>query len=183
MTAPRMQPGKPLTFLFLKDCPNDISLEGHHSYATWFDALMHADGPVACIVENSPLKPNTILLAKDVSIEIRRLACDWSERALTASRITTKACWSAIDIARQFSEGTVSAAQLKEAEESARVVATDVVRHTAWDVTLLNAAAAVKNVFLFATKTGDWMKTREVAKQEFNSLLHTICNDELDPSS
>jgi len=110
-----------------------ITESGYHSSQTLWDALMQANGPVACLVEVSlPLsgsdsaeEPSSqvseirkLIAAVDVRSELRRFACDCAERVLAIyedryphdDRLRR-----AIDIARRFAAGGASIEELQAA--------------------------------------------------------------------
>jgi hypothetical protein len=118
-----------------------ITESGYHSSQTLWDALMQANGPVACLVEVSlPLSgsdsaegPSSqvseirkLIAAVDVRSELRRFACDCAERVLAIyedlhpqdDRLRR-----AIDIARRFAEGGASLDELQAALVLAREAA------------------------------------------------------------
>jgi hypothetical protein len=106
---------------------------GYHSAPSWYDALMYAPGPVACIVEidGDVLRDNekqvsqirTLLAAVHAERELRLFACDCAERALKregrARREPDARSWAAIDIARRFATGNATAEELEAASSAA----------------------------------------------------------------
>jgi len=110
-----------------------ITESGYNSSPTLWDALLQANGPIACLVEvSTPLSISdsaqgpslqsseirTLIAAVDVRAELRRFACDCAARVLSLyedrypedGRLRA-----AIDAARRFAEGVASAEELQAA--------------------------------------------------------------------
>jgi hypothetical protein len=110
-----------------------ITESGYHSSKTLWDALMQANGPVACLVEvSTPLSSSdsahgpssqssavrTLIAAVDVRSELRRFACDCAERVLSIYEERyprDDRPRHAIDAARRFASGEASAEELQAA--------------------------------------------------------------------
>src|ERR1700722_9957755 len=105
-----------------------ITESGYHSSKTLWDALMQANGPVACLVEVSPplsgsdsaegpssqvSEVRKLIAAVDVRAELRGFGCDCAERVLSIyehrypkdDRLRR-----AIDVARRFADAAASIA-------------------------------------------------------------------------
>lgn len=116
-----------------------IAESGYHSSKTLWDALMQANGPVACLVEISePLisdgsaefassrisEVRKSIAAVDVRSELRRFACDCAERVLSIYEgryPNDDRLRRAIDVARRFARDDASANE----QQAALVLARD----------------------------------------------------------
>jgi hypothetical protein len=110
-----------------------ITESGYHSSNTLWDALMQANGPVACLVEvSTPLsisdsangpssqisEVRALIAAVDVRAELRRFACDCAERVLTIyedRHPRDGRLRHAVHAARRFAGGQASAEELQAA--------------------------------------------------------------------
>jgi immunity protein 5 of polymorphic toxin system len=115
-----------------------ITESGYQSSPTLWDALLQANGPIACLVEVSPplsisnsceepsaqsSEVRTLIAAVDVRAELRRFACDCAERVLSLyedlypkdGRLRD-----AIAVARRFADAAASSAELQAALVSIR---------------------------------------------------------------
>jgi hypothetical protein len=115
-----------------------ITESGYHSSPTLWDALLQANGPVACLVEvSTPLsisnsvegpvsqssEVRTLIAAVYVRAELRGFACDCAERVLSLyddlypkdTRLRD-----AITVARHFANADASSAELQAALVSVR---------------------------------------------------------------
>jgi hypothetical protein len=110
-----------------------ITESGYHSSKTLWDALMQANGPIACLVEvSTPLSSSDstegpssqisevrkLIAAVDVRSELRRFACDCAERVLSIYEDrypNDDRLRRAIDVARRFAGGGASAEELQAA--------------------------------------------------------------------
>lgn len=117
-------------------CQYSATQLGYHSSPTLWSALLHADGPVACLVEVSePLvrkrsrfgrlqisRERRLLDARDVSAELRVFACDCADRVLHLyeRRNRSSAPRMAIEAARGFAQGECSRHELEGAMRYAR---------------------------------------------------------------
>jgi hypothetical protein len=115
-----------------------ITESGYHSSKTLWDALMHANGPVACLVEISePLLNNgraesatsqisevrKLIAAVDVRSELRRFASDCAEHVLSVYEDRYPRDGRprrAIDIARRFARDDATTNELQAALVLAR---------------------------------------------------------------
>ena len=115
-----------------------ITESGYHSSNTLWDALMQANGPVACLVEvSTPLSSSDstegpysqisevrkLIAVVDVRSELRRFACDCAERVLSIYEDRypkDDRLRQAIDVARRFARDDASANELQAALVIAR---------------------------------------------------------------
>jgi hypothetical protein len=115
-----------------------ITESGYHSSKTLWDALMQANGPVACLVEvSTPLfssdstegpsaqisEVRKLIATVDVRSELRRYACDCAERVLSIYEDRyphDDRPRRAIDIARRFARDDATANELQAALVLAR---------------------------------------------------------------
>ncbi len=115
-----------------------ITESGYHSSKTLWDALMQANGPVACLVEVSTPLPSSdstegpssqisevrkLIAAVNVRCELRRFACDCAARVLSIyeDRYPNDGrLRQAIDVARRFARDDASANELQAALVLAR---------------------------------------------------------------
>jgi len=80
---------------------------GYHSSRTWFDALFHAAGPVACILDVSkPLqrsetkqvsRTKTLIDFRDATQTLHLFACECAKRALIALHLPDRRCQDALN--------------------------------------------------------------------------------------
>ena len=110
-----------------------LCVRGYHSSPSLFGALKYAPGPIACLVEVSePEAKDTdkqvsrirkLLVAIDVSNELREFACDCAEHALErereAGREPDARSWKAIEVARAFIRGEAALGDLNVAANAA----------------------------------------------------------------
>ncbi len=113
-----------------------LTQQGYYSSPTLWNALFHADGPVACLVEVSkPLiskrtrfgvlqisRERRLLNAYDASAELRLFACDCASRVLPLYERGNRSAAprTAIDTARHFARRECSLSELEVALGSAR---------------------------------------------------------------
>ena len=115
-----------------------ITESGYHSSPTLWDALLQANGPIACLVEvSAPLSSSnsvegpvsqssavrTLIAAVDVRAELRRFACDCAERVLSLYEDLNPKdgrLRDAITVARRFADAAASSAELQDALVSVR---------------------------------------------------------------
>ena len=110
-----------------------LCVRGYHSSPSLFGALKYAPGPIACLVEVSePEAKDTdkqvsrirkLLVAIDVSNELREFACDCAEHALErereAGREPDARSWKASEVARAFIRGEAALGDLNAAYAAA----------------------------------------------------------------
>jgi hypothetical protein len=112
---------------------------GYRSSPTLWSALLHADGPVVCLVEVSePIviertrfgtlqvsRERRLLNAYDASAELRLFACDCASRVLQLYECENRNAGlrTAIETARRFARGECSMSELKISLCSAREAA------------------------------------------------------------
>lgn len=115
-----------------------MCLHGYHASPSFYDALRHARGSMACIVELSGeiIKDNDKYVArkrkliKAVNVEkvLRAWACDCAERALRKAKVTDERSWNAIKVARDYNEGKATREDLDAARDAAWAAARDATR-------------------------------------------------------
>lgn len=87
-----------------------LCARGYHSGPSWYDALIYAQGNMACIVEVSkPIaKDDTkqvsrwrkLIDARNSEKALRAWGCDCAERALRKAKVTDERSWNAIKIGK-----------------------------------------------------------------------------------
>jgi hypothetical protein len=110
-----------------------ISKIGYHSSPTLWDAFLHADGPIACLVEVSEAistegdveagfvqvsRERRLLAARDLRAALRMFACDCAERVLYLYERKFPGDGRprrAIQVARDHAYGRATAAELRSA--------------------------------------------------------------------
>ena len=111
-----------------------ISEIGYHSSPTLWDAFLHADGPIACLVEVSEAisteggveagfvqvsRERRLLAARDLRADLRMFACDCAERVLYLYERKFPGDdrpRRAIQVARNHAYGRATAAELRSAQ-------------------------------------------------------------------
>jgi hypothetical protein len=115
------------------DEPIELCARGYHASLTWYNAVLYAPGPVACIVElggriilgddKAVATERTLVAARNVERELRQFACDiaytWVEDERRQGYLTDARSLAALDVARRYLRGEATDSARRHAEQLA----------------------------------------------------------------
>ena len=108
----------------------EMCQRGYHASPSFYDALSHAKGNVACIVQLSGeiikdtdkyvASKRKLVSAINIEKVLRAWGCDCAERALKKAKVRDERSWNTIKVARLYNEGKATRKELAAAWAAAR---------------------------------------------------------------